>query len=167
MHTHVEHSLADLASKMPILLALGHNDQTPGATVPGEGSREEHPAIVLLGWDGMRMEPAALRRDVIGMLDRLRETLLTEQPGAEGVHTALPVSAPSADAAAARDAGLSEREVEVLRWVATGMSNAEVAERLYLSPRTVEAHLHRSIYRKLVIPSRAAAVRFAVERGLA
>jgi DNA-binding CsgD family transcriptional regulator len=51
-------------------------------------------------------------------------------------------------AAPAYPAGLSAREVEVLRLVAQGMTNPQVAERLYLSPRTVEQHL-RSIYNKL------------------
>lgn len=61
--------------------------------------------------------------------------------------------------------GLSAREVEVLRWVAAGLTNAEVAERLFISPRTVNAHLTR-IYHRLDLPSRAAAIRFAVDHGL-
>lgn len=63
-------------------------------------------------------------------------------------------------------AGLSQREVEVLRLVASGLSNSEVAERLYLSPRTVHAHLRR-IYDKLGVGSRGAAARFAHDHGLA
>jgi DNA-binding CsgD family transcriptional regulator/tetratricopeptide (TPR) repeat protein len=63
-------------------------------------------------------------------------------------------------------AGLSAREVEVLRLVAQGLTNPQVAERLYLSPRTVEQHL-RSIYNKLGVSTRAAATRFAVSHGLA
>src|SRR5918997_163620 len=63
-------------------------------------------------------------------------------------------------------AGLSEREVEVLRLVAQGLTNAEVAAQLYLSPRTVDAHLRR-IYDKLGTSSRSAAVRFALEHDLA
>ena len=62
-------------------------------------------------------------------------------------------------------AGLSVREAEVLRLVADGLTNPQVAQKLYLSPRTVAQHL-RSIYRKLGVPSRAAAAREAVERGL-
>jgi predicted ATPase/DNA-binding CsgD family transcriptional regulator len=62
-------------------------------------------------------------------------------------------------------AGLSERELEVLRLVAEGLTDPQVAERLYLSPRTVSWHL-RSIYRKLRVPSRAAAARAAIERSL-
>jgi DNA-binding CsgD family transcriptional regulator len=62
-------------------------------------------------------------------------------------------------------AGLSAREVEVLRLVAQGLTDAEVAERLFLSPRTVGQHL-RSVYNKLGVSSRTAATRFAVEHGL-
>jgi DNA-binding CsgD family transcriptional regulator len=62
-------------------------------------------------------------------------------------------------------AGLTAREVEVLRLVAEGMSNPQVAERLYLSPRTVSTHL-TSIYHKLGVASRAAAARFASEHNL-
>jgi DNA-binding CsgD family transcriptional regulator/tetratricopeptide (TPR) repeat protein len=61
--------------------------------------------------------------------------------------------------------GLTDREREILRFVAQGLTNAAIADHLSLSPRTVEAHLRR-IYRKLDIPSRAAATRFAVEHGL-
>ena len=63
-------------------------------------------------------------------------------------------------------AGLTRREVEVLRLVAAGLTDAQVAERLYLSPRTVTTHL-TSIYNKLGVSSRLAAARFAIEHGLA
>lgn len=62
-------------------------------------------------------------------------------------------------------AGLSAREVEVLRLVAAGLTNAAAAERLFLSPRTVNWHLG-SIYRKLGFHSRTEATRFAVEHDL-
>jgi DNA-binding CsgD family transcriptional regulator len=60
---------------------------------------------------------------------------------------------------------LSERELEILRLVAEGLTDSEVAQRLYLSPRTVGQHL-RSIYRKLGVRTRAAAAKVAVERSL-
>jgi DNA-binding CsgD family transcriptional regulator len=68
--------------------------------------------------------------------------------------------------APAYPAGLTAREVEVLRLVAQGLMNAEIADRLFLSERTVEQHL-RSIYNKLGSSSRTAATRFAVEHGIA
>jgi predicted ATPase/class 3 adenylate cyclase/DNA-binding CsgD family transcriptional regulator len=62
-------------------------------------------------------------------------------------------------------AGLSAREVAVLRLVAQGLTNIQVARELALSPHTVNVHL-RSIYSKLDVPSRAAATRFAVDHKL-
>jgi DNA-binding CsgD family transcriptional regulator len=62
-------------------------------------------------------------------------------------------------------AGLSTREVEVLRLVAQGMTNAQVAQELYISPRTVNAHMG-SVYHKIGSSTRAQAARFASEHGL-
>jgi two-component system, NarL family, response regulator NreC len=60
---------------------------------------------------------------------------------------------------------LSEREVDVLRLIALGHTNAEIAERLYLSVRTVETH-RAHIQQKLNLSSRAELVAYALERGL-
>ncbi|HET7034651.1 MAG TPA: helix-turn-helix transcriptional regulator, partial [Thermomicrobiaceae bacterium] len=61
--------------------------------------------------------------------------------------------------------GLSARELEVLRLVAEGLTDAAVGSRLFISPRTVSQHL-RSIYNKLGVHSRLAATRLAVEQHL-
>jgi DNA-binding NarL/FixJ family response regulator len=74
-------------------------------------------------------------------------------------------SAHTVGVAAEYPAALTAREVDVLRLVAIGLSDAEVAERLVVSVRTVNAHL-RSIYRKVGVHSRVAAGRFAEENGL-
>ena len=60
---------------------------------------------------------------------------------------------------------LSERELDVLRLIALGHTNAEIAEQLYLSVRTVETH-RAHIQQKLRLSSRAELVRYALERGL-
>jgi predicted ATPase/DNA-binding CsgD family transcriptional regulator len=62
-------------------------------------------------------------------------------------------------------AGLTSREVEVLNLLAQGLSDVMISEELVISPRTVNAHL-TSIYGKLGVNSRAAATRFAIEKGL-
>ncbi len=62
-------------------------------------------------------------------------------------------------------AGLTDREVEVLRLVVQGLSNAEIAEQLVISLLTVKAHM-RSLYNKLGISSRSAATRYAIEHQL-
>jgi DNA-binding NarL/FixJ family response regulator len=61
--------------------------------------------------------------------------------------------------------GLTPREVEVLRLVAGGESNAEIAHRLGLSVHTVERHA-ANVYRKLGARGRADATAYAVRRGL-
>ena len=77
-----------------------------------------------------------------------------EQPGVEPAASSSPYPA-----------GLTRREVEVLRLVAEGLTDAQVAEKLFISLRTVNAHL-RSIYAKLGVSSRSAATRYAVENEL-
>ncbi len=61
--------------------------------------------------------------------------------------------------------GLTAREVEVLRLVAQGLTDAHIAEQLVISPRTVNNHL-TSIYSKIQVSSRAAATRYAMEHQL-
>jgi GAF domain-containing protein len=66
---------------------------------------------------------------------------------------------------AGASAELTSREIEVLRHVAHGMSDAQVADKLVVSLRTVHSHL-RSIYRKLQVGSRNEVARWAVEHRL-
>ena len=61
--------------------------------------------------------------------------------------------------------GLTVREVEVLRLVALGLPDTQVADKLVISPRTVQSHL-RSIYNKIAVNSRTAATRYAVGHKL-
>ena len=77
-----------------------------------------------------------------------------------------PPAAPQlAVATAAYPAGLTAREVEVLRLLARGMSNKDIAERLVISPKTVSNHVEH-IYGKIDCSSRAAAGLFAMRHGL-
>jgi len=62
--------------------------------------------------------------------------------------------------------GLTAREAEVLTLLAAGLSNAEIAQRLYLSHATVKTHINR-IFAKTGVRDRAQAVRYAYQRGLA
>jgi DNA-binding CsgD family transcriptional regulator len=62
-------------------------------------------------------------------------------------------------------AGLTSREAEVLRLVAAGLSNAEIAAALFLSVKTVSRHLS-NIFTKIQVTSRAAATAFAFENEL-
>nr|WP_205848896.1 response regulator transcription factor [Mycolicibacterium mucogenicum] len=68
---------------------------------------------------------------------------------------------PGADPAA----GLTERETEILRYVAKGLTAKQIAERLTLSHRTVENHV-QATFRKLEVANRVEAARYAIEHGL-
>jgi DNA-binding NarL/FixJ family response regulator len=63
------------------------------------------------------------------------------------------------------DRPASLREIEVLRLVARGLSNSQVAEQLSLSPRTVNSHL-TTVYSKLGVTSRGSAIRFALDHNI-
>ncbi len=66
--------------------------------------------------------------------------------------------------ATTQEAELSEREMEILKLAARGMSNQDIAVRLYLSRRTVQAHL-ANIFRKMDVGSRTEAVLQAMRKG--
>jgi LuxR family transcriptional regulator, maltose regulon positive regulatory protein len=60
---------------------------------------------------------------------------------------------------------LSERESEVLRLIAAGLTNQQVCDALYISLNTVKTH-SRHIFRKLGVSSRTQAIRYAHENGI-
>ena len=89
--------------------------------------------------------------------------------GKQYVHPSLGAALLAPDAPAARPTGpggeLSEREVEVLALIANGLTNAEIAARLFVSVRTVETH-RAHIHQKLNLRTRAELVRVARDAGL-
>jgi predicted ATPase/DNA-binding CsgD family transcriptional regulator len=99
---------------------------------------------------------------MVGAAAPTLEQAITEAQAAPGPVERTP---PTAAAAPSRPAGLTAREIAVLRLVAQGLTDAQVAEKLVLSPRTVSTHL-TSIYGKLQVNSRSAATRFAVDNGV-
>jgi DNA-binding NarL/FixJ family response regulator len=76
-----------------------------------------------------------------------------------------PSSNPLAKPAVSYPDGLTSREAEVLRLVAQGLTDAHIANRLVISPRTVNTHL-TSIYGKIQVSSRSGATRYAIEHKL-
>ncbi|MGH2558489.1 MAG: LuxR C-terminal-related transcriptional regulator, partial [Thermomicrobiales bacterium] len=95
---------------------------------------------------------------VLPLEQAIAEALVADPPGA--------ASAPSTDPDPATTAGLTAREREVLRLVAAGMSDREIAGCLSISPRTIGGHV-TNLLAKLGVDSRTAAAAFAIRHGLA
>ncbi|MGN6814204.1 MAG: response regulator transcription factor, partial [Thermomicrobiales bacterium] len=110
---------------------------------------------------GSRDSAQAVLAEARAILEPLEAKPALARADAIGARLAAPAAAPPT----AYPAGLSAREVEVLRLVAQGLTDGQVAERLFLSPRTVGTHL-RAIYNKLGVDNRTAATAFAIEHGL-
>jgi len=110
---------------------------------------------------------AADDRAAAGLEHALAARAVFEELGAERAakHADKLVARLGGRSAAAKRAGMTVREVEVLALVAEGLSNREIAERLVVSEHTVHRHLS-NIYARLGVSTRAAAVALAAERDL-
>ncbi len=126
--------------------------------------REPYLTAVRSTLDTASWEAALAQGQGMGLEEAIEYALSTEEPLATSPSSTTGQS--SLPSAPKLPGGLTTREVEVLGLVATGMTSAQIAKELFLSPRTVETHL-TSIYHKLGVTSRAAATRFALEHGLA
>jgi DNA-binding NarL/FixJ family response regulator len=91
--------------------------------------------------------PAALRQAVDGTV--FTTIGISEDPGER----------------AAKEAGLTERELVIVRAVARGLSNEAIAKELWVAEQTVKFHL-TNVYRKLGVSNRTEAARYAFEQGL-
>jgi DNA-binding CsgD family transcriptional regulator/Tfp pilus assembly protein PilF len=100
----------------------------------------------------------------IGNAHRLAEAeaALAEVTGAQGAG----LDATEAPVRAALPGSLTARQADVLRLLAAGRSNKQIAAELYLSPATVERHL-ATVYRNHGLTSRVEAARFAIDHGIA
>jgi two-component system response regulator NreC len=118
--------------------------------------------IVLMTKDDARFVRHALHAGAAAcILDHLSDEDLIDavhRAATQGIAPAQPAPGPPPDE-------LTEREFDVLRLLALGHTNAEVAAQLHLSVRTVEGH-RAHLQRKLGRPSRAELVRYALDRGL-
>jgi DNA-binding NarL/FixJ family response regulator len=132
--------------------------------------RERHPrvkSIVMSGTDDPALVRASLARGAVAFVHKSVNP--TDLPGVirqaiEG-NVVFPNGDGSPGTPSRPDGDLTTREAEILRAVAEGQSNKQIAERLWLSDQTVKYHL-TNIYRKFGVSSRTEAVRRAYERGL-
>jgi DNA-binding CsgD family transcriptional regulator len=99
-------------------------------------------------------------------LDPDSQAAFLASPMVQGLHQTTSEAPPLPARSAGQDVkSLTRRELEVLKLVAEGLTNPQIAERLVVSPLTINAHL-RSIFNKLDVTSRTAAARQALELGL-
>ena len=138
------------STRVLVLSASGeHGDVLAAVTAGATGylvksaSREELLAAVRRVADGDAVFTPGLAGLVLGEFQRRSEEPAEEPPGST----------------------LTERETEVLRMVAKGMSYRQIAERLVLSHRTVQNHVQNTL-RKLQMHNRVELTRYAIEHGL-
>jgi DNA-binding NarL/FixJ family response regulator len=98
---------------------------------------------------------------------RLSSSGVLEQTTAEAVLKAAGHDERRAPASrrARHPAGLSGREVEVLQLAARGLTTREIAERLYISPKTADHHIQH-VYSKIGVSTRAAAALWAIQHDV-
>jgi non-specific serine/threonine protein kinase len=94
-----------------------------------------------------------------------REAFLAEVEGVLRIADSMPARTPAPARPDRHQHGLTPREIEILRLVAAGRSNREIAEALFISVPTVKRHL-TTIFAKLDLPSRSAATAYAHTHGL-
>jgi HD-GYP domain-containing protein (c-di-GMP phosphodiesterase class II) len=142
----------------------GYHRGAPGREIPAE-------ARILAAADAFEAmthdrphRPALGPDEAAAQLTGEAEAGRLDPDAVRAVVSAAGMAAPG-PARAPRPAGLTEREIEVLRLVAAGLSNREIGERLVVSRRTAEHHVQH-IYDKIGVSSRAAAALFAMEHAL-
>jgi non-specific serine/threonine protein kinase len=137
---------------------------SPKPLTNGRYDYEGYLATVRAGLDEPDFDAAWSEGRAMSLEQAIEYALSAKKPSATPPSSSM--TQPSPPSAPEHPAGLTSREVEVLGLVASGMTSAQIAKELVLSPRTVETHL-TSIYHKLGVTSRAAATRFALDHGLA
>jgi HD-GYP domain-containing protein (c-di-GMP phosphodiesterase class II) len=152
-------------------IAVQHRERLDGSGHPGglTGASISRSARVLGAADAYRSmrEPRAHRepRSAAEAASRLRTEVRAGRLDPDAVEAVLAAAGHRAARRRAGAAGLTAREVDVLRLLARGCSNKDIAARLVISPKTVANHVEH-IYTKIGAANRAAAAWFATQHGL-
>ena len=152
-------------------IAVQHRERLDGSGYPRglSGGAISHPARLLAAADAYQAmrEPRPHRGALApeAAAAELRAEIKAGRLDAEAVEAVLAAAGHRVPRRREGPAGLTPREVEVLRLVARGLSNKEIAQRLVISPKTVSNHVEH-IYAKIGTSSRAAAGLFAMQHGI-
>jgi HD-GYP domain-containing protein (c-di-GMP phosphodiesterase class II) len=173
MHPYLtERILGQSAALAPLgVLAAQHHERLDGSGYPRGLSAGvlSLPARILAVADAYRTmrEPRPHREAMSADAGavRLRAEARSGRLDADAVEAVLAAAGHRTDRRHSRPAGLSPREIEILRLVARGLSSREIADQLLLSPKTVRNHTER-IYAKTGTGNRVTASLFAVQHGL-
>jgi DNA-binding NarL/FixJ family response regulator len=122
---------------------------------------------------GATTDAAAAARESVKLAREMGATPLLEETEALGRRARRRIDEPSADVAPSAETtsdaleplGITERELEVLRLIADGRSNSEIAQELFISRKTASAHVSH-ILAKLGVSTRVQAAAVAHRRGL-
>jgi DNA-binding NarL/FixJ family response regulator len=131
------------------------------------GEQDDVLQAVKAGATGYLVKSAS-RAELLAAVRRVAEGDTVFTPGLAGLVLGEYRRLSDTPAAASSDPDaprLTERETEVLRLVAKGLSYKQIAERLYLSHRTVQNHVQNTL-RKLQLHNRVQLVRYAIQQGL-
>ena len=163
---HQSDALAPLAS-----IAVAHRERLDGSGYPRglSGSAISRPARILAAADAYQAmrEPRPYRppRTPEEAATELRADVKAARLDADAVEAVLGAAGHRVPRRLGGPAGLTPREIEVLRLVARGLSNKDIAARLVISPKTVANHVEH-IYVKIDASTRATASLFAMRYGL-
>jgi HD-GYP domain-containing protein (c-di-GMP phosphodiesterase class II) len=165
-----------MLSASPALASLGalaaqHHERLDGSGYPRglKASAQSPSARILAAADAYcaMLEPRPHRgaRSSTDAAEELRGETQDGRLDGDAVDVVLRAAGHQITRRVSRPAGLTAREVEILRLVARGLLNKEIARRLGIAPKTVSNHVEH-IYAKIGVSSRAAAGLFATEHGL-
>jgi DNA-binding NarL/FixJ family response regulator len=133
--------------------------------------RERHPnvkVVILSGIDEPEQIRTALEQGACAFVVKHvdpRDLASALRQAAAGTVFQVLDSGDSGEDTAAKAAGITESELRVLRSLAQGMSNKQIAGKLFITEQTVKFHL-TNIYRKLQVSNRTEATRYAYQHGL-
>jgi HD-GYP domain-containing protein (c-di-GMP phosphodiesterase class II) len=173
MHPYLTERMLHFSEALALLgaIAVQHRERLDGSGYPHglSGAAISRPARILAAADAYQamLEPRPYRteRSADEAAAELRGDVRAGRLDADAVEAVLGAAGHRVSRRREGPAGLTVREVEVLKLVARGLSNKEIAERLVISPKTSANHIEH-IYAKIGASTRATASLFAMQHGL-